>query len=549
MNNIVYQVYPKSFADSNGDGVGDIKGVQSHLDHIKALGVDTVWLSPIFCSPMVDNGYDISDYRDVDPCFGTLEELDALFAAAKARGMGVLLDLVLNHTSDRHPWFQAALADPHSKYRDYYIFRKGKDGGPPNNWRSNFGGSAWELDAGTGEYYLHVFAKEQPDLNWENPALRAELFDMICWWMKRGAAGFRVDAICFIKKDQRFPSLPADGPDGLADPGAHWQVCEGIGAFLGEMRDKAFRPHGAYTVAEANGVPYERLGEYIGPNGYFSAVFDFSYTDIDIPDGAWHAAQAIDRTALRAAIFHSQTMVSRAGHGAVYLENHDQNRCPNKYLSPEERGYAGITMLGALYFFLQGTAYIYQGQELGMTNFPWAALEQFDDVATVNQYHRTIEADCSADEALAVVAHRSRDNARTPIPWTEEPDGGFTTGAPWLPVHPGYKALCAAAQARDEGSVLRFYQRMGALRSGPLAPLFYDGDFLPLWEDVDGIFAYQRALAGTRVLVVCNFQNTAATLRLPACRALLGNLRPTGECLSGQTALAPFEALVLEVEG
>ena len=548
MKNIVYQVYPKSFADSNGDGVGDLKGVTAHLDHIQSLGVDTVWLSPIFCSPMVDNGYDISNYRDVDPRFGTLADLDALFAAARARGMGVLLDLVLNHTSDRHPWFQAALADPKSKYRDYYIFRKGRDGGPPNNWRSNFGGSAWALDEGTGEYYLHVFAKEQPDLNWENPALRAELFDMISWWMARGAAGFRVDAICFIKKDQAFPSLPPDRPDGLADPKEHWQVCEGIGDFLAEMRDRAFRPHGAYTVAEANGVPYEQLDRFIGPEGYFSAVFDFSYTDIDIPDGAWHNGRPIDRAALREAIFHSQTMVSKVGHGAVYLENHDQNRSPNKYLAPAERGYLGTTLLGALYFFLQGTAYIYQGQELGLPNYPWTALEQFDDVATVDQYHRAVAAGYSHQEAMDIVAHRSRDNARTPMLWSDGANGGFTIGTPWLPVHPEYRTLCAAAQAEDETSVLRFYRAMGALRTGAWAQVFCDGSFTPLWEEQENLFAYERTLGEKKAVVVCNFQSKALALALPASRVLLGNLRGAGEKLSGVTQLAPMEALVLEVE-
>ena len=549
MKNIIYQVYPKSFADSNGDGIGDLRGVLDHLGHIKSLGADAIWLSPMFRSPMVDNGYDISDYRDVDPCFGTLEDLDALFTGAKKQGMGILLDLVLNHTSDQHPWFKAALADPTSKYRDYYIFRKGKDGNPPNNWRSNFGGSAWELDPGTGEYYLHAFAKGQPDLNWENPALRAELFDMIAWWMKRGAAGFRIDAISFIKKNLAFPDLPADGPDGLACPEKHWLVHPGIEDFLGEMRDRAFLPFGAYTVAEANGIPYDRLEEFIGPNGYFSAAFDFSYTDIDLADGNWHSGRPIDRAALRAAIFRSQELVSRAGHGAVYLENHDQNRSIDKYLSPGERGYAGTTLLGVLYFFLQGTAFIYQGQELGMTNYPWTSLDQFDDVATVDQYRRAVAAGYSHADAMAIVAHRSRDNARIPMLWTDGPSGGFTTGKPWLPIHPDYKNLCAAAQAENKHSVLRFYQRMAALRTGEWAETFYDGAFRPLWEGRENLFAYERTLGERRAVVVCNFQIAGTELELPPCRVLLGNLREAGEALSGTTRLAPLEALVLEVVG
>lgn len=541
MNNIVYQIYPKSFADSNSDGVGDLRGIIGKLDHIRALGVDTVWLCPVFCSPMVDNGYDISDYRDIDPQFGKLADLEELLAAAKEKGIRILLDLVLNHSSSEHPWFREALADPDSKYRNYYIFRKGKDGAPPNNWRSNFGGSAWELDEKTGEYYLHVFAKEQPDLNWENPELRQELFAMIRWWLEKGVAGFRIDAICFIKKDQSFPELPADGPDGLANPGSHWMVHEGIGEFLGEMRDQAFKPYGAYTVAEANGVT-DQLVKFIGENGYFSAVFDFSYTDIDLETGDWHTGHAIDRAALRKAIFTSQLSVSAVGHGAVYLENHDQNRSPNKYLAPEEICYESVTMLGALYFFLQGSAFIYQGQELGITNYPWTALEQFNDVATVDQFHRAVAAGFREQEAMAIVAHRSRDNARTPMLWTCDQNAGFSKKNPWLPVHPDYPVLCAAAQEQTEKSVLQFYRRMGALRRQK-AELFYDGSFCPEFEEIPNLFAYRRSLNGDTVLVICNFQNAAVEINLPNGEILLGNVREGS--VEGKTSLQPFEALVL----
>lgn len=545
MKNVIYQIYPRSFADANGDGVGDLRGIIGKLDYLKALGVDTIWLSPIFCSPMVDNGYDISDYRGVDPLFGNLEDLEELIACAKERGIGVLLDLVLNHTSNAHPWFKQALSDPTSKYRDYYIFRKGTDNSPPNNWRSNFGDSAWELDAGTGEYYLHVFAKEQPDLNWENPVLREELYSMIRWWLEKGVAGFRIDAISFIKKDLSFVSLPPDAPDGLADAQAHWVVYPGIEVFLAEMRNKAFAPYNAYTVAEATGVPHERLAEFIGENGYFSAVFDFSYTDIDLANGNWHSLRPIPKAALRDAIFNSQLAVSAAGHGAVYFENHDQNRSPNKYLAPNEICYESVTMLGALYFFLQGTAFIYQGQELGITNYPWQSLEQFNDVATVDQYQRALALGLSEQEALAIVSQRSRDNARIPMLWDYGKNSGFSDGSPWLPVHPDYPTLCAAAQDGIPHTILQFYRDMSALRHGDLAKLFFDGSFAPAYQEQEGIFAYRRALDSKTVLVVCNFQNNDASLELPPSSVLIGNKRSGLEDLSGRTTLAPFEVLVL----
>lgn len=545
MKNVIYQIYPRSFADASGDGVGDLRGIIGKLDYLKALGVDTVWLSPIFCSPMVDNGYDISDYRDIDPLFGNLADLEELIARGKERGIGILLDLVLNHTSSEHPWFQEALRNPASKYRNYYIFRKGENGAPPNNWRSNFGDSAWELDPGTGEYYLHVFAKEQPDLNWENAALREELYEMIRWWLEKGVAGFRIDAISFIKKDLSFVSLPPDGPDGLANAESHWLVYPGIEAFLAELRDKAFAPYHAYTVAEANGVPHARLAEFIGENGYFSAVFDFSYTDIDLANGNWHSLRPIPKAALRDAIFSSQRAVSAAGHGAVYFENHDQNRSPNKYLAPDEICYESVTMLGALYFFLQGTAFVYQGQELGVTNYPWKSLAQFNDVATVDQYNRALSVGLDERQALAIVAQRSRDNARTPMLWDAGKNAGFSDGAPWLPVHPDYAALCAAAQEGVPHTVLQFYRDMGALRRGDLARLFFDGSFAPVYEEQEEIFAYRRALESKTVLVVCNFQNKAALVELPKGAVLLGNKRPVGEALGGQTTFAPFEAVVM----
>lgn len=551
--NIVYQIYPQSFNDTNGDGIGDLPGVTQKLDYLQNLGVNTLWLCPTFPSPMKDGGYDVADYQGVNPLFGSLADMDELIAQAGRRDMKILLDLVLNHTSDQHPWFKAALQDPHSKYRDYYIFKPGKNGGPPNNWRSNFGGSAWQA-VGENQYYLHVFAPQQPDLNWENPAMREELYAMIHWWMARGVAGFRIDAISFIKKNPAFPSLPPDAPDGLADVGPCCVLQPGIEHFLAEMRDKAFAPGQAFTVAEANGVAPEMLEAFIGENGYFSTVFDFNYTDIDLTSGNWCDVSHFTRAQLRQAMYSSQQAIAQVGLGAPYLENHDQNRSPNKLLQPQERTYEGKTLLATLYFFMQGIPFIYQGQELGMENHPWNSLEDFADLASRDQYSRAILLGHSEQEAFRLVAQRARDNARTPMLWSGKKNAGFTTGKPWLPVHPSYPQMNAEAQQADEKSILAYYRKMAALRKAH-SSLFASGAFQPCFEENPAIFAYRRTQEGACALVVCNFSGQAQTLALPKAHVLLGNQCEAGQCAAGQcaagqalegdTLLRPLEALVL----
>lgn len=543
---VAYQIYPKSFQDSNGDGIGDLRGIAARLPYLQALGVNTLWLCPMFASPMVDNGYDISDYRAVHPQFGTMDDLDELLAQAKRRNMHVLLDLVLNHTSDRHPWFESAVSDPESPYRDFYIIRRGQNGLPPNNWRSMFGGSAWERIGDSNDYYLHAFAVQQPDLNWENPLTRRQLYEIIHWWMDRGVSGFRIDAICIIKKDLSFASLPPDGPDGMANPGELWQICPGIEAFLAEMRDEVFAPRGAFTVGECDGVKPEQLADFIGDNGFFTTIFDFSYTNIDLTEGKWYVPSGFTRRQLRDAIFAGQRAVCRSGHGAPYLENHDQNRSPDKYLQPQERCYESKTMLGMLWFFLQGVPFIYQGQELGMENHPWSSLEEFDDVAMPSQYHAALRDGLSPEQALAAIAHRARDNARTPMLWDDCENAGFTTGQPWLPVHPDYPAINAAAQMADDKSVWSFYRDMVKCRLVDAA-LFYDGDFVPRFEECEHIFAYERGNGASRVLVVCNFHDGVTEVRLPSGMLLLGNARTNGALQAGPYRLAPFEAMLIRL--
>jgi alpha-glucosidase len=546
-NLVVYQIYPRSFKDTNGDGIGDLPGIIQKLDYLQDLGINAIWLCPVFESPMIDNGYDISNYQVINPEFGTMDDMDTLIGEAKKRDIKVILDLVLNHTSDRHSWFLSALSDPESPYRDFYIFRTGKNGEAPNNWRSNFGGSAWGRIEGSDDYYLHIFAPGQPDLNWENPVMRKTLYRMIDWWIDKGIAGFRIDAITYIKKDQSFPSLPADGPDGLADNTPCCLAFPGIEEFLAEMRDKTFKPRGVFTVAEANGLKPAHLEDFIGKDGFFSTYFDFSYADIDIQEGVWHKRHIFTRKELRDRIFENQAAVTSAGgHGAPYLENHDQPRSPDKYLTFAQQSFEGKTMLGLLYFFLPGTPFIYQGQELGMTNYPWKKLDEFNDVATIDQFNRAFEAGYSEQEAFSIAAYRSRDNARIPFPWSGEPNAGFSDARPWLPVHPGCISLNAENQKEKTGSVMNFYKKMIRLRK-KYDKLFFYGSFIPQFLYDDVIFAYERHYKNKKILVVCNFSDRNIVLSMPRGKIVLGNCRAADTPLEGAYSLVPLEAFVAEL--
>ncbi|MDD3214273.1 MAG: alpha-glucosidase [Eubacteriales bacterium] len=542
---VAYQIYPRSFRDANGDGVGDIPGILEKLPYLAELGVTVLWLSPIFVSPMVDNGYDVADYRKLDPVFGVNADLEALVKAAAEYGIRILLDLVINHSSDRHPWFQSAIADAQSPYRDYYVIREGMNGGPPNNWRSFFGGSAWTPLSDGNHYYLHVFAPGQPDLNWENPRLRAEIYDIVHWWMDRGVAGFRIDAASVIKKDQSFADLPPDGEDGMADITGACLVQPGIETFFAELRDKAFKPRNAFTVAEAGGVPDNRLNEFIGPNGYFTTIFDFSYADIDRSTDAWYDYRPDNVALLRNAIFNNQRAILDAnGCGAPYLENHDQPRSPSKYLKPRQRTATGKKMLGMLFMFLQGVPFVYQGQELGMTNYPWRRLSQMNDLAVAEQHRLALEAGMTEKEALQTIGRRTRDNARTPMLWQNTAYAGFSMVKPWLPVHPAYARWNVESQRMDSRSVLRFYQAMIALRK-TRPELFFRGELVPYGLEQPQLIAYRRVLGGKSVLVACSFSDEPIRLTLPRGKLLLGNRRNAGIRLGGRTTLAPLEGIVL----
>lgn len=511
---VVYQIYPKSFCDSNGDGIGDLNGITEKLDYLENLGVTMLWICPIYLSPMDDNGYDVADYQAVAPEFGTMEDLDRLIHEAKKRGIKIILDLVVNHTSDEHEWFQKALADPESEYHDYYIFKEGTQ--PPNNWRSVFGGSVWEKVFGRDEYYFHAFGKKQPDLNWENPALRRKIYQMINWWLDKGIAGFRVDAITFIKKDLSWKNLEPDGADGLAKCTRASRNQPGIGAFLRELREQTFDRYPCVTVAEAPGVPYDGLGDFIGPEGYFSMIFDFRYADLDVASGSeWF--KRIDWTVkdLGDKIMASQTALQAWGWGANFIENHDQPRAATKYLRKAQHNADAVKTLAAVYFFLRGVPFIYQGQELGMVNFQRSSVEEFNDLSSIDQYYRSMEEGCSPEEALRYVNLRSRDNARTPFPWDGGQYGGFSAAVPWLGMTREYPEINAQAQSGREGSVLEFYRDMIRFRQhGPFRDCLIYGGIEPL-ESSPEVIAYRRYTESESLLCFFNMGESEAVEMLP----------------------------------
>ena len=514
---VAYQIYPKSFCDSNGDGIGDLKGVISKLDYLKELGIDIVWLSPVYSSPFVDQGYDIADYYAIAEQFGTMEDFDELLAEARKRDIRIIMDLVINHCSDKHEWFQKALKDPYGEYADYFFFRPGKNGNPPSNYRSYFGGSCWEPVPGTDLYYFHMFAKEQPDLNWENPVLRQKLYDMINWWLEKGVAGFRIDAIINIKKDVNFPDFEPDGPDGMA---ACWRMVEnveGVGELLEDLKQHTFARSDAFTVGEVFNMRKDELGEFIGEDGHFSTIFDFSAHCLSDGAHGWYDAPEITFEAWREAIVNSQLEVQEVGLEANIIENHDEPRGVSRFLPVYAQNPAGAKMLGTANILLRGIPFIYQGQELGMMNAKWNSIDEFDDISTKDQYKVAKAAGLTDDQAMKVCAAMSRDNARTPMQWSDEENAGFTTGTPWLKVNENYTKINARQQEDDPDSVLQYYRRLIALRKDPTyKEVFAYGKFAPAFAKANKIMAYYRKTDEKTVLIAANFGDKDAELKLDA---------------------------------
>lgn len=512
---VVYQIYPKSFYDSNGDGIGDIPGIIQKLDYLQDLGIDMLWLSPCYTSPLADEGYDISDYYNIDPRFGTMEDMDRLIAEAKKRNMYILMDLVVNHCSDEHEWFRKACEDPDGTYGNFFYLRDKSDKEPPANWRSYFGGPVWEDLPGTDKQYLHVFHKKQPDLNWENPKLREEVYKNICWWLDKGLGGFRIDAIINIKKALPFRSYEPDREDGLCGIGTMLKEAEGIGTFLSEMRDRTFQKYDAFTVGEVFDEKPEEIKDFIGENGYFSSMFDFNATVFGSGENGWYDARPITPDDYKKCCFESQARTGSIGFLSNIIENHDEPRGASRYIPEKDCCPQSKKLLAALYFMLRGIPFIYQGQELGMENAPFTSIDEIDDISTINEYQTALKAGFSPEKAMQAVSKFSRDNARTPMQWSKDKNAGFTTGTPWLKLNPNYPVINAAAQQDDPDSVLSFYKKLIALRKNPeyKDTLVY-GSFEPLWENQHNLMAYYRKGAKT-LLVIGNFQQETQTVILP----------------------------------
>ncbi len=514
-NKIAYQIYPKSFYDSNGDGIGDLPGIIEKLDYLKYLGVDILWISPFCQSPLVDEGYDISDYYEIDPRFGTMEDLERLISEAQKRQMYILMDLVINHCSDEHEWFQKAMADPEGEYGNFFYLADKKEG-RPCNWRSYFGGSVWEPLPGTDKQYLHMFHKKQPDLNWENPRVRRELYQMINWWLEKGLAGFRLDAIINIKKALPMVDYPADRPDGLSSPDMMLTHARGIGEFLREMKEETFEKYHAFTVGEVfNDKPGE-LADYIGENGYFSSIFDFHETTIGASPKGWYGNSPVTAEDYKKACFAAQEKSTGLGFYSNVIENHDEPRGVSHYLPEGCVCEASKKMLAGLYFMLRGIPFIYQGQEIGMENVEFSSIDEVDDISSRMEYQVALEAGCTKEEAMQAVCRYSRDNARTPMQWNADPHAGFTDGTPWLKENENYRSINVEEQTGRGDSILQFYRRLIELRKDPQYEdsLIY-GACIPYLRGQRNLMAYLRKGGYQTLLVVGNFQEEPQEVTLP----------------------------------
>ena len=545
-----YQIYPKSFCDSDGDGIGDIRGVIGKLPYLRELGVEIVWLSPVYRSPLADQGYDISDYYSIDPRFGTMEDMDELIARAREMGISIVMDLVINHCSDEHEWFRKACADPDGPYGEYFYIRKWHEGEKlPCNWRSYFGGSVWDLLPGhTDRIYFHAFHKKQPDLNWENPEVRAELYKMINWWLNKGLGGFRIDAIINIKKFLPFRDFPADREDGLCSIRRMLEKAQGVYLFLDEMARETFRPHDAFSVGEVFDEKEEDLPFIIGENGCFSTMFDFSEKHIGADPRGWYASALPTPEEYKAAVFAAQRRCAGVGFFSNIIENHDEPRGVSHYLPAGERSDAAKKMLGGLNFMLRGLPFLYQGQEIGMENTVFDSIGDVDDISTLDEYRVALDAGLTAEQALAAVAPFSRDNARTPFQWSAEANAGFTAGTPWMKVNPNYPRVNLADQRGRPDSVYEFYRSLIALRKSPdYAETVVYGETEPYLPEEKDLMAYFRR--GDRTLLVAgNFRSEERTMPLPGeIRALLINNLPELSAADGAVRLAPWQFLVLEL--
>lgn len=546
---VAYQIYPKSFYDINGDGIGDLKGIINKLDYLKELGIDIIWLSPIYCSPMVDQGYDISDYYNIDPSFGTMDDMETLLKETKKRNMYVIMDLVVNHCSDKHEWFRKALEDPDGEYGEYFYIREGKGNKPPCNWRSYFGGSVWERIPNTNKYYFHAFAKEQPDLNWENPKVKEEIYKMINWWLDKGLAGFRIDAIINIKKDLSFQDFEADGDDGLCDMSKMLEKVIGIGDMLKELKEETFDKYDAFTVGEVFNAKEGELYKFIGKDGYFSSIFDF---DMEVlgqeQSNRWYLNKDFTTNQLRDVIFKSQIEALGIGFKANIIENHDEPRGASRYIIDGECNDISKKALAIIEVMRRGIPFIYQGQEIGMTNNKVDCIDKFNDISTIENYDRAIKEGFSKEEALRLVNKFSRDNARTPFQWDNSINAGFTKGTPWLQVNENYKEINAKLQIDDKDSVLSFYKKLINLRkSNEYKEVVVYGEFIPDLEAYDNVIAFYRKGANKCLMVIINYQNKEQIINFNKTYKILINNYKDLKFVNNELMLKPYQGIIIEI--
>ncbi|MCH1626143.1 glycoside hydrolase family 13 protein [Ferdinandcohnia quinoae] len=541
---VSYQVYPRSFMDSNGDGIGDLQGIISKLDYLKDLGIDVIWVSPFYKSPNDDNGYDISDYQDIMDDFGTMADFDQLLHETHQRGMKLIVDLVINHTSDEHPWFIESRSSKDNPKRDWYIWRDAVDGKEPNNWESIFNGSAWEYDDQTNQYFLHIFSRKQPDLNWENKEVRTELYNMINWWLDKGIDGFRVDAISHIKKIAGLPDLPnPNGLDYVPSFDGHMNR-EGIQTFLQELKEETFAKYDIMTVGEANGVHIEHADEWVDEKkGKFNMVFQFEHL------GLWDAEtnQSLDIVELKKVFTRWQKGLEGKGWNALFIENHDKPRVVSTWGNDQEFWRESATALGAMYFLMQGTPFIYQGQEIGMTNVHFANIEDYNDVATKNLYKKKRSEGVSHEEIMEITRASSRDNSRTPMQWSAEENAGFTTGEPWIGVNPNFEEINVEKQSNDSNSILAFYKKMIRLKKEN--KIFTYGSYDLLLEDDPQLYVYTRTLGEEKVIVIANLSEKKADFHVPTIimndeGLLLANYQVDHHSATDKLELKPYEARV-----
>ena len=539
----VYQVYPKSFLDTTGQGTGDLRGITAKLDYLRTLDVGAIWLTPVYKSPMFDNGYDVADYCSIDPEYGSMEDMDELLAEARKRNIRIVMDLVYNHTSYQNAWFQESRKSRTNPKADWYIWRDPKpDGSEPTNWRSIFGKSAWTYCEERQQYYLHTFAPQQPDLNWENPEVRQALYDAANFWIKKGVGGFRIDAIVYIKKPAFVDGTP-DGPDGLVNIHSVEANTPGILDFLHEFKKNVFDGHDIFTVAEANGVGPDDLKDWVGEHGVFSMLFEFSHMDLSFPDGeVWCHEKPWKLTQLKQALTASQRATAQNGWYPIFFENHDQPRCVNHFFPKDADRTLAAKAIATVLLTTRGTPFIYQGQEIGMENVAWPSIDCYNDISSHGQFKYALKEGLTNDEALAFVHKYSRDNARTPMQWTRGRQAGFTEGQPWLPVQEDYRSWCVEAEATNENSVLTYYRRLVRYRRD--CDILRHGTYRELLPESEQIYAFARELDGRRIVTLVNFSLEEASYP----EALVQGLeRLDGSYLQEEShpgVLRPLEAVI-----